>query len=290
MSKSEFDPYYYEIAIKLALGEISKEEYEEKRDVTSREKWKEVKELAIKKPFLFLMFIKNLRFNYRLKAIKEIHSITSDIVKKMWSNNNHHRNITGGIDKFFSGKYSVNVGISMYLFELSIILDTPVEYFLTDNILETNPSFFTEYSFADKTKSINDIINFTLERPENRIIAGFQIVPKSSLFEKREFIRVDKRVEFFIFEIYVTDRKVIDKNFVTSIERKFNGEIRYIFLSSPLLRDSYKICFFGLYEDSVNDLQKLQEFIIDFKRCILNEQILLTYEYKIAIQTSDDKF
>ena len=290
MSKSEFDPYYYEIAIKLALGEISKEEYEEKRDVTSRAKWKEVKELAIKEPSLFLMYIKNLRFNYRVKAIKEIHSITSDIVKKMWKNSIDHRNITGGVDIFFSGKYSVDVGLSMYLFDLSIILDTPVEYFLTDNIFGTNPDSFTEYSFADKTKSIHDIINFTIERPENRIIAGFQIVPKSFLFEKSEFIRVDKRLEFFIFEIYVTDRKVIDKNFVTSIEKKFNGSIRYVFLSNPLLRNSYKICFLGSYEDSISDLQKLQEFIVDFKRCKLNEQILLTYEYKNAIQTSDDKF
>jgi DNA-binding protein Fis len=275
-NKVEFDPEYFKLAIALSLGEIEFEKYKKERHLKTRTKLKEIKELATTRPFLYNNYLNNLPHEYRMKAIKEVHDLTNDIIRYMrpWKNF-EQKHFSGQVNKYLSGNYDVKNGNSFYLYALAIILDTPTEYFIYDNIdsEKVNLNTFTEYLNAASVSSYREIVINTMERPLFRMIQGYKVVNKTTLYELIDFVRLDKRVEFFSFEIYIQKRNIINRELVDSIRSFFDGTIKYIFLSNPLLRDAYKLSFYGVYDQKKEHLMELDSYIRNIKRCKLNEEI-----------------
>lgn len=272
---TNFDPYYLNLAIKLGKGSIKTEKYEEERKIATRTKLKEIKELAVIEPYIYQNYLYNLPYRYRMKAIKEVHDLSNEIIRHMGSRKDK-KHFSGNVNKFLSGDYDVTNGYSFYLYALAIILDAPVEYFFYDDINSNkiNLNNFSEYLIAaTDVLSFQEIINNTIERPIFRKITGYTVINKASIYEVIDFVRLDKRVEFFSFEIFIQKRNLITGDLVETILKIFRGNIKYTFLSNPLLRDAYKLSFFGIYEKGSEHFDELKKYTAHFRRCRLNEEI-----------------
>jgi hypothetical protein len=65
-----------------------------------------------------------------------------------------------------------------------------------------NPNTFYEYLRVNNVTTYDEIIKEIIKRPVQRMINGYCIKGTSQLFNRYEYIRVDKRVEFFFLEIF----------------------------------------------------------------------------------------
>jgi hypothetical protein len=258
---SGYNPDQLRYAIEFAKGKLNANDYLKLRK-KSDWKWYEMAEL-VKQPIIFQMFLNRLPFNYRLKALKEVHDLKNHEIREM----RKKEGFSGQVDNYLSGNFQIQYEVSQYLYELAIILDIPIEVLIYENPLDqsVNPNSFTEYKKSNQKKSLQDIKKLILQKPLKRNINGFCVKEGNSFFDMEYYVRVDQRIEFFSFEIFVPSKVAITSSFIDKYDQLLEGKAKYIFYSSALLRDEFKVYYFGCYDDNQNDHFYMQSLIPEIK-------------------------
>jgi transcriptional regulator with XRE-family HTH domain len=241
----------------FAIGKLNTEEFLKRRKKKFG-KWPEMIDL-IKEPYFFSLFLNRLPRELRPKALRDAHDLTNEYLKNMI-------NDTGQIDKILKGNFSVDGSIS-FLYQMAIIFDTPIDYLILENPLYQNadPNKFTEYNKINNEKKLSKVINNLILRPNQRYIEGYLIPEENSLLKRNTVVRIDKRVEFFSFEIFLPSLSYVNDIFLQHIHQLLYKHIKYILLSQGLMRDIPKISLIGLYDDNTIHASYLESTITELK-------------------------
>ncbi|WP_424474914.1 hypothetical protein [Oceanobacillus kimchii] len=247
---SKVDPYHLNNAIELANGKINFEEYSNRREIYSKVKLYEVKELLLINTLLYQQYLLKLPFNLRPKAIKEIHDLTNVQIRFMGPEiNGQETRFSGQMDDYLAGNYNSDSSVGKDFYRLCIILDTPLDYLKIQNPLSSNVNNLSEYLYAAERKNLKDIL-LNLTRPNTRIIRGYVIneALNDTIYLNTE-IRVDRKVEYYCVEIFLYTLNSIDVPKLVYLMNELLINVKYVLVSNTLLRDRYKLLFFGTYDN-----------------------------------------
>jgi hypothetical protein len=248
-------------AIEFAKGKMTVEEYLKLR-LKDNWKWYEMTEL-VKEPFLFQMFLNRLQYNYRPKVLKEVQGLKNHEIRGMRGK----YGFSGQVDNYLKGDFQINYEISLYLYELAIIFDVPIEMLMYESPLDqyVNLNSFSEYKKLNRYNNLQGIKKLTLERPNIRNIIGFIVKEGTSYFDFEYYARIDRRVEFFSFEIFVPSIVALNKEFIDKFLGLLDGKVKNIFYSKALLRDVYKVFFIGCYDQNPYHLEIMDSLLPEIK-------------------------
>lgn len=253
-----YDEDHLRRAIQLSQNKIDPDEYLRIRLKEKKSRWFEMKKL-VKDFNLFTLYINALPYNYRPKALKEVHGLTNIEIRNM----RESEGFSGSLDNYLSGRFSID-NTSRYLFELAIILDVPIDFLQLEAPIEQSASInsFSEYKKVNNIIYEENIYDELSNRPMQRFIKGFMLVSNKSISTYRKHIRIDKRIEYYTFEVFCEtyiEALQIECNYLLKL---LPGSVRYVLWSRPLLRwDFYKVSFYGIYDDHSEHLITLEEKI-----------------------------
>jgi hypothetical protein len=136
-----------------------------------------------------------------------------------------------------------------------------------------NPNTFYEYLRVNNVTTYDEIIKEIIKRPVQRMINGYCIKGTSQLFNRYEYIRVDKRVEFFFLEVFFSSITLLSDDKIHEVLNMLPKRIHTVLLSKALLRDVWKISFLGFYDNNVIHKSILESNIPELS-AILNVKVI----------------
>jgi hypothetical protein len=269
------DDYYTDLA--FAEKKINSEEFERRHKWGNNEKWDEVKYIAFN-PIFLNSFLSELSVEKRLRAVKDSYGYSFNELKSLGK-------FGGSFHNFFKNQhdYTEDRKLTEQRARLAITLDIPIVYILKDHptSLHRVQYDYMEYHEIAKTITFSELNNI-LVRPEKREIIAYKIVNnKDTSFLGLSSVseincRVDLHKTFFSIEFYLPSRLDVKLYSINKIVEKLNYKIFRIILSTPLLRDAFKLSIICIYiDEQKEDAKNFSEYLIK----INNGVLLFPYNY-----------
>lgn len=253
----------YNTDLKFAEGKINYEVFAKKRQEDKKEQWNEIRYVA-SNPFLLHTLLKNLKVEHRLRAFKRLNEYTFEDIKQL--------GFGGSIHMFF--KYAPgnlkDRGFTANRARLATILDIPIVFALMD---KPTPEDRIQYNFMEY-RELGERVSFKklkdkIVRPERREISSFILESSTNeidlfvYFNETLFCRVDLRKTFFVVELHLQSCLSIEIQAINRLVEYFDNRISYVILSSPVLRDSFKLSLIGTYiKEQQVDANKFSDNLI----------------------------
>ena len=258
--------YYTDLA--FAKRKINSEEFERRHKWGNNEKWDEMKYIALHPVFL-LSFLKLLKVEERLRAVKDLNEYSFDDLKSLGK-------FGGSLTNFFKTQYGYTEDrmLTEQRARLAITLDMPIVYLLKEkpNFLQRKQYDFMEYHEIAKKITFSELNNI-LVRPIQREVIAYKIeINKDSPFYGISDVseincRVDLHKTFYSIEFHLHSLLDVDLYFINKIVEKINYKIFRIILTKPLLRDTFKLSIICTYiEEQKEDAKEFSEHLINMNK------------------------
>ncbi|MER2078539.1 hypothetical protein [Psychrobacillus psychrotolerans] len=268
MKKIERD-YYTDLA--FAERKINIEEFERRHKWGNNEKWDEVKYIAFNHFFL-TSFLIELNVEPRLRAVKDFYGYSFEDLKSLGK-------FGGSVHKFFMNQhdYTEDRKLTEQRARLAITLDIPIVYILKDHPTSSQRKQYDYMEYHEIAKTITfSELNNTLVRPDKREIISYKILitedtPFYGLSSDSEInCRVDLHKTFFSIELYLPSHLDVNLYSINKIVEKLNYKIFRIILSTPLLRDTFKLSIICTYiEEQKEEAKNFSEHLINMNKGVL---------------------
>lgn len=155
---------------------------------------------------------------------------------------------------------------------VAIVLDIPIVFMLRDkpSYLERQQYDYLEFRELGEKISFAELQG-TLIRPKSRGIFPYEIqfekdvnLPKE-IQDLFQFCRVDLQKTFYSVEFYIKSYLDIDVKLVEMLVRMFGCKVYRVIISTPILRDTYKLSIIGSYiEEQYKDAEKFADELLKY--------------------------
>jgi hypothetical protein len=251
-NKPDISKKQIKYAIDFVKGNINEDEYIKEAIVKNRRMYEMIE--IVKDKHFFNQYISKVPYFVRPRALKEVHGLSNLMIRNMRDT----EGFKGTIDNIMIGNFQINSIKAASFYDLAIILDVPYEYLSAEHPImdRVNPNSFFEYVKVKNSKTLKAVLEDVIQRPkEERNIKGYILRNEYSTFNSPEYIRTDKRTQFFSLEFFVGSIAQIDDNAIENIINMLpEDRVHCVLLSKALLRDVWKVSFLGLYDN--NDIHK----------------------------------
>lgn len=265
--------YYTDIA--LTERKITKDEFERRHKWGDREKWDEMKYIALN-PFLLHSFLLNLNVQQRLRAVKDMYGYSYGDIRKIG-------HFGGSVHKIFTDE-NEDRNLSVLRAKLAIVLDIPIVFILLDKPTSKERKDYNYMEYHEYAKKIITLLELKnlLNRPVYREILAFKmkISEGHPFYEKMGNVnlncRIDLRKTFFSIEFHLFSYLDVDLYSINKIVEKFDNKISQVVITNPLLRDTFKLSLIGSFTKvQQEDAKNFTEYLINGN----NGKVLYPYDF-----------
>ncbi|WLR56675.1 hypothetical protein LC048_07240 [Mesobacillus subterraneus] len=257
-------------ANEFALGEITLEKFLRFHPIGRGYKWKHMV-FVRRQSFIWHQLIERLPVPFRLKAYLDSEDLSVPYLRE------NMQITSGNYINIKNYELMIEEGLQTTLLKLAVVLDIPIRYLRGFDTSELVVADFDEYDYLimDNKQSFSEIVSWTLKRDICRIIEGF-IVDNSEkeipfVHKNHVYVRVDKNVNFFRFEIFLESRPYASVGQIKELLNAFQGSVKYVYKEESLLRKVPKLTFIGIYKNT--SLELLEEYVNDLSESPGKERI-----------------
>ena len=272
----------YNADLAFVEGKITYKEFVRRHTFGAKDEWDEARYVA-SHPQLFHSLLVNLKVEHRLKLLFYLHGYTYNEIKLVGG-------FGGSITNMF--KYDPNNvenrEYKVLAARVAIVLDVPVIYMLRDSPSYSERRKYEYLEFDELAKTVTfEEVHETLIRPKSRGIFPYKVEFNwdSDLSRKMQGVfencRVDLHKTFYSVEFYINSFLDIDMNLVETFIKMFDSSVYRVILSTPILRDTYKLSIIGTYiEEQYKDAEKFAERLLGY----FNGKQLFPYNFEFDIE------
>lgn len=227
-------------------GKINYGEFLKHHSMGTKDDWAEIRLVALNPVFL-KEFLTKLRIETRSRALLRLKNYTLPELSKF--------GFGGSVFELFDLKTSnTDRAYSNRIARLSIFLDVPIIY-----LLKNQPSYndieethFLEYRFLGEYKQFHELKEL-ISRPANASVTPYLV--ENEYGGTKIFNRNNKEVRtrlvlektFYSIEFFIDSRFEFDSQKIKWLMNCIDKGVIRVILSTPPLRDSYKLSFIGSY-------------------------------------------
>jgi len=238
----------YNMDVSFVEERINYKEFIKHHSTGTKDDWGEIRYVALQ-PFFLRELLLKLSVERRLRAVLRLKNYTIDGLKKTFD-------FGGSVYDFFDIKNESTID-KLYtdrVARLSIILDIPIVYLLKNqpSAFEVKEIDFLEYFFLGKKKEFNEL-NDLITRPKKSSISPYVIENKykgNEIFIRNKNnikTRVVLEKTYFAIEFFIDSKLEFDIQKIKVIIKCFDNRVIKVMLSTPTLRESFKLSFIGTY-------------------------------------------
>lgn len=252
----------YNADLAIVEGKINHNEFVIQHQVGDKNEWFEIDYVAAH-PFFLHSLLLNLKVEDRIRAVLRLNGFSFRDVERVGR-------FGGSILFKFLNEEDRKLNESSA--RIALVLDMPIIFALRDEPTSNERKQYEYLEFQEYGSKISfDELKRTLIRPKTRGIFAYQVELGKDIYNANiihklfRFCRVDLQKTFFSVEFYFNSSLNIDVDLVKTIVEMFDSRIYRVILSTPVLRDTFKLSVIGTYiEEQHKDAEKFAKRLLEY--------------------------